>query len=170
MKRWKLFAAVLAFAAAPVAAQNAPPVPVNVEADQMEVLQAEHLAIFSGNVEAVRGETRMKSAKMTVHYAADPKAADGQTGKVAGAFGTSRVTLIEGEGGVRIETAGQVIVGDASVLDVTTDILTVTGNVTVTQGQSVVKGTKLVADLKKKTSQMTGGRVSGSFVPGQSGQ
>ena len=165
MKGWKLFAAVLVMsAAAPVVAQNAPPVPVNVESDQMEVRETERVAIFTGNVEAVRGDTRMISAKMIVHYAPKPDAA-AKAG--AGALGASQVTLIESEGWVRIETPGQVIVGDASVLDVATDILTVTGKVTVTQGQSVVKGTRLVADLKKKTSQMTGGRVTGSFVPGQ---
>jgi lipopolysaccharide export system protein LptA len=41
----------------------------------------------------------------------------------------------------------------------------VTGNVTVKQGQTVMHGNQLNVDLDKNTSQLTGGRVKGSFVP-----
>lgn len=167
MNRLKLAAAACLVGVATAFAQTPakpPAPPVNVEADQMEVRSAENIAIFTGKVDARRGDTRMVSSHMTVHYA-KPKAAAAAQPATSGLSG-SEVTLIEAEGAVRIETPGQVVTGDAATLDVLTDMLTVTGKVTVTQGKSVIKGTRLVSDLKKKTSQMAGGRVSGSFVPG----
>lgn len=139
--------------------------PVDVEADQMEVRNLENIAIFTGAVVAVRGTTKMQADRMTAHYAKRAGENDAAA-QQASAIGGSEVTRIESEGKVRIETPGQVITGDAAVLDVKADLLTVTGAVTVTAGKSVIKGTRLVSDLKKKTSQMAGGRVSGSFVPG----
>ena len=175
MNRLKLAAAAISLALAvstPATAQTpAPAQPVNVEADQMEVRSNDNIAVFTGKVDAKRGDTRMMSARMTVHYAkpqnAKPAAAATPAAQpAAGGLSGSEVTLIEAEGGVRIETPGQVVTGDAATLDVLTDMLTVTGKVTVTQGKSIIKGTRLVSDLKKKTSQMAGGRVTGSFVPG----
>jgi lipopolysaccharide export system protein LptA len=165
MNRLKLAAVAYLLGASAVFAQTpakAPALPVNVEADQMEVRSAENIAIFSGKVDAKRGDTQMVSDLMTVHYAKRNAAADPAASGLSG----SEVTLIEAEGQVRIETPGQVVTGDSATLDVLTDMLTVTGAVTVTQGKSIIKGTRLVSDLKKKTSQMAGGRVSGSFVPG----
>jgi lipopolysaccharide export system protein LptA len=156
-----LFGITAAFAQTPA---KAPALPVNVEADQMEVRSAENIAIFTGKVDAKRGDTHMVSDRMTVHYAKRDAAATADP--AASGLSGSEVTLIEAEGQVRIETPGQVVTGNSATLDVLTDMLTVTGAVTVTQGKSVIKGTRLVSDLKKKTSQMAGGRVSGSFVPG----
>ncbi|MDP4824006.1 MAG: hypothetical protein NWR47_08680 [Aestuariivirgaceae bacterium] len=171
MNRLKLAAAACFLGAAVAAAQTPaqpPAQPVTVEADQMEVRNTENIAIFTGKVDAKRGDTLMAASRMTVHYA--PSAQTQPTPATAQPAPTgmsgSEVTLIEAEGAVRIETPGQVVTGDAATLDVVADMLTVTGKVTVTQGQSVIKGTRLVSDLKKKTSQMAGGRVSGSFVPG----
>ena len=138
--------------------------PVDVVADQMEVLQKDRIAIFTGKVEATRGDTRMFAERMVVHY--EKKAASGDATKAGDSgFGNSEVNLVESSGGVRIVTPDQTITGDNSVLEVKTNILTVTGKVTVVQGKSVIHGEKLVADLDKKTSQMTGGRVKGTFVP-----
>jgi lipopolysaccharide export system protein LptA len=148
------------------AQQAAPAQPVDVEADQMEVRDAENIAIFTGSVVAVRGNTKMRADRMIAHYAKPTTTTQNGQSAPSGAFSGSEVTRIESEGNVRIEVPGQIVTGSKSDLDVRTDILTVTGQVTVTAGKSIVKGTKLVSDLKKKTSQMSGGRVSGSFVPG----
>ena len=154
--------AVLAAHTQVQAQTKADPQPVNVEADQMEVRQSQNIAIFTGNVDALRADTRMKSSRMVVHYASNKQASGNN------ALGGSRVTLIEAEGGVIIATPTQKITGDQANLDVETNILIVTGKqVVVTEGESVVKGTRLVADLTNKTSRMEGGRVSGSFVPGK---
>jgi lipopolysaccharide export system protein LptA len=132
---------------------------VNIEADSMEVLESEKKAIFTGNVSAERTGTSLTSDKMVVTYR-----------DVALSNGSKRtdVSLIDAKGNVEIKTARQVITGEHAVLDVASDLLTVTGNVVVTEGSTVIRGTKLKADLKAKTSSMTGGRVRGSFVPDSS--
>jgi lipopolysaccharide export system protein LptA len=129
---------------------------VDVEADSMEVLEAEKKAVFTGNVSAQRTGTRLNSDLMVVNYA-----------EVVQADGSKRtdVTIIDAKGNVQITTARQIIMGDRAILDVAGDLLTVTGNVVVKEGNTVVRGAKLTADLKAKTSSMTGGRVKGSFVP-----
>ena len=129
---------------------------VNIEADSMEVLDAEKRAVFKGNVHAQRTETRLTSDRMVVTYR-DVQQADGSK--------RTDVAMIDAQGNVKIQTPRQTITGDSALLDVAGDLLTVTGNVVVTEGSTVIRGTKLKADLKAKTSSMTGGRVRGSFVP-----
>lgn len=132
---------------------------VNIEADSMEVLEAEKKAIFTGNVNAERTGTTLTSDRMVVTYK-DVPLSDGSK--------RTDVSLIDAKGNVEIKTARQVITGEHAVLDVASDLLTVTGNVVVTEGSTVIRGSTLKANLKAKTSSMTGGRVKGSFVPDSS--
>ncbi len=129
---------------------------VNIEADSMEVLEADKRAIFKGNVNAQRTGTRLRSDRMVVTYRDVPQT-DGSK--------RTDVALIDAQGNVEIKTARQTITGEHALLDVAGDLLTVTGNVVVREGSTVIRGAKLKADLKRKTSSMTGGRVRGSFVP-----
>jgi lipopolysaccharide export system protein LptA len=129
---------------------------VNIEADSMEVLEAEKRAVFKGNVHAQRTGTKLTSDRMVVTYM-DVQQADGSK--------RTDVALIDAQGNVKIQTPRQTITGDNALLDVAGDLLTVTGNVVVMEGSTVIRGAKLKADLKAKTSSMTGGRVRGSFVP-----
>ena len=46
-----------------------------------------------------------------------------------------------------------------------TDKLVVGGNVKLVQGSTVLVGNELRTDLKTKRTQMSGGRVKGSFLP-----
>jgi lipopolysaccharide export system protein LptA len=130
---------------------------VNVEADNMEVLEAEKKAIFTGNVKGERAGTRFRGDRMTIHYV-DTVRDDGSK--------KTQVTTVDVIGNVEIVTATQTITGDSANLDLRSDILTVSGDVKVTQGKTVINGTTLKVNLKTKTSAMVGGRVKGSFVPG----
>jgi lipopolysaccharide export system protein LptA len=77
------------------------------------------------------------------------------------------VTFLEAAGNVVIETTQQRITGTWAKMDVKSNQVTVGGNVVVTQGSTVLHGQQLFVDLDKNTSEMTGGRVRGRFVPGQ---
>jgi lipopolysaccharide export system protein LptA len=129
---------------------------VNIEADSMEVVEADKRAVFKGNVRAQRTGTKLSSDRMVVTYRDVPQA-DGSK--------RTDVALIDARGNVEIRTPRQTITGEHAILDVAGDLLTVTGNVIVREGSTVIQGAKLRADLKAKTSSMTGGRVRGSFVP-----
>jgi lipopolysaccharide export system protein LptA len=130
---------------------------VNIEADRMEVLDQEKRAIFIGNVDAKRGNIAFKTDRLVADYE--------ETGGESG--GGTSVTFLEATGAVVIETAQQRITGAWAKMDVKSNQVTVGGNVVVTQGSTVLRGEQLVVDLDKDTSEMTGGRVKGRFVPNQ---
>lgn len=130
--------------------------PVNVEADQMEIIDADHQTVFKGNVIAVRTNDKIKSDEMIVTNK-EEKQTDGSVKSVT--------DLLDAKGNVVITTKTQTITGNAAKFYVQVDKLEVTGNVVVTEGKSVIKGAKLNVDLKTNRLQMSGGRVSGSFVP-----
>jgi lipopolysaccharide export system protein LptA len=129
---------------------------VNVEADAMEIIDAEHKTIFTGNVVAKRPTDTIRADEMIVS-SAEQKQTDGTTKSVT--------DFVNAKGNVTINTKNATITGDWCRFDVLNNQLVVGGNVVLTQGSSVVKGKKLNVDLKTSHLQMSGGRVSGTFVP-----
>lgn len=130
--------------------------PVDIEADQMEILQKEKRAIFSGKVNAQREAVNLKTDKLVVTYSEKPEA-DGSK--------KTDVTFLDASGNVLIVTRSQRITGEKAHMDVKANKVRVDGNVTVTQGKTTMHGPTLLVDLDNDTSEMTGGRVKGSFVP-----
>lgn len=133
-----------------------PPTPVDIVSNEMEILDKEKKAIFRGAVDATKGTTNMKSDELTVTYA-DVKQPDGTT--------KTDATNIDAQGNVVITTPKETITGDWAQYDPQTDKLVVGGNVKLVQGTTVLVGNELHADLKTDRTQMTGGRVKGSFLP-----
>ena len=68
----------------------------------------------------------------------------------------------------KIVTDKQTVTGKWAKMDVKTNDLTVGENVKIVQGKNVLTGTKLFVDLDTNKSELTGGRVRGSFVPDKS--
>ena len=104
---------------------------------------------------ARRERVRLNTARLVVNY------------QDAKGSGSSEVTNLDATGGVTITTNQQKITGQWAKMDVKTNKLEVGGNVVVTQGTTVIRGQKLLVDLNTNRTQMVGGRVRGSFVPGQ---
>ncbi|MDE2384143.1 MAG: hypothetical protein KGO53_05945 [Alphaproteobacteria bacterium] len=129
---------------------------VDVEADSMEIIDADHKTIFRGNVVAKRPSDTIQADEMVVS-SSEQKQADGSSKSVT--------DFVDAKGNVTINTRDAVITGDWCKFDVLHDQLVVGGNVKLTQGESVVRGQKLNVDLKTFHLQMSGGRVSGSFLP-----
>ncbi len=152
-----LSAALLVLLAGPAFAQTAkPPAPVNIEADQMEILDAEKKAVFKGNVDATRGDVNLKASELTVTYA-EVKQADG-TAK-------TDATNLDARGAVTIKTRRETITGDWAKFDPQSNKLVVGGTVKLVQGSTVLTGKELRADLDTNKVEMSGGRVKGSFLP-----
>jgi lipopolysaccharide export system protein LptA len=130
--------------------------PVDIEASEMEIIDADKKAIFRGNVIAKRPKDTIIADTMIVTYV-EEKQPDGTVKTV--------VDVLDCTGNVKITTTGQVVTGDKALFHVRKDRLDVTGNVLVVQGKTKIRGPHLIADLKTKRTKMTGGRVKGSFVP-----
>lgn len=129
---------------------------VEIESDRMEIKDEENISIFSGNVIAKRPDMTLNAEKLVAHYA-DVKQADGSS--------KNEISSFDATGKVVIVTNKQKVTGNSATLNYSTNDLVVTGNVTVTQGSTVLRGPKLEANLDTDKMVMTGGRVKGSFVP-----
>jgi lipopolysaccharide export system protein LptA len=132
------------------------PTPVDIAANEMEILDAEKRAIFRGAVDATRGTTNLKADALTVTYA-EVKQADGTT--------KTDATELDAKGNVTIKTPRETITGDWARFNPQTNKLVVGGSVKLVQGTTVLSGSELRADLNTDKIQMTGGRVKGSFLP-----
>jgi len=130
--------------------------PVDIESDKMEIVDKDNKAIFVGKVKAVRGDTTLNSDKLVVDFIKE-KNKKGKEKTV--------VTFLYATGHVLIITKKQRITGQWAKMNVRKDTAVVGGNVIVHQGATIVKGKKLNINLKTNRSEMTGGRVKGSFVP-----
>ena len=133
--------------------------PVEVEANEMEIIDADKQAIFRGQVDAVRGDQHIRSDIMTVFYA-DVKQADGTS--------KSEVSKLDATGNVTVTTPKQVITGDWAKMDVTANTLVVGGKVKVVEGKTTLQGEKLNVDLNTNRTLMVGSgkvRAKASFVP-----
>lgn len=173
--RWTwllILAAVAAFGwqGAPLAQQVATKLdrlqPIEIEADSLEIQQDKQLAIFAGNVSAIQGALQLQAETLRVHYLSSKnRTGEGQT-----------IAQIDAIGRVFFSSDRETAQGDEGVYDVTAGIITLTGDVVLTRGESVVRGRRIILNLETGLSTVesdkdlapgSGGRVRGLFVPQQ---
>jgi lipopolysaccharide export system protein LptA len=156
IRKLMVSAFVLALMALPLRGAEKVSTPVEVEANEMEVIDADKQAIFRGKVNAVRGSQNIRSDVMTVFYA-DVKQPDGTS--------KSQASKLDATGNVTITTSKQVITGEWAKMDILANTLLVGGRVKLVEGKTTLQGEKLTVDLNTERTLMSGGRVKGSFVP-----
>lgn len=148
--------------------------PVEIASDTLEVQQDKQLAIFRGNVDAIQGDTRLRSEELFVYYrernqqngtAPKPAAAQSSAGPDA-----SSITKIEAKGKVFVSTPQERAQGDFGVYDVDKKTITLTGNVLLTTDRSTVRCAKAIMFQDSGRSicePLPGERVRGVFLPEQ---
>jgi lipopolysaccharide export system protein LptA len=172
--------------------------PIDIESDVLVVHDAQKYATFKGNVKAVQGTTTLRSRELDVHYVgsgsdsltkgpdttgstpapapAPAPAATGDTkpsGVGLGANNGTQISKIEARGEVVITSdQDQTTTSDWALYDVPAQLVTVGGNVVLMQGKNVLKGDRLVIDLKTGESRFenrgntaAGGRIRALFMP-----
>jgi lipopolysaccharide export system protein LptA len=133
--------------------------PIDVTADQLEMVDAQHLAIWRGNVEAVQSGSRLVSDTLNVYFQgkpnapAKPAAATQTVNPRAGGVATvgadwGAVDHLIADGHVFFVSDTQTARGNHAVYELTPDTITMTGDVVVVQGDNVIKGDKLVIQVK----------------------
>jgi lipopolysaccharide export system protein LptA len=147
-------------------------VPVQIEADQLELRDKDKTATFTGNVQVVQGDTQMRARQLVVHYEEQQGNAGAaqQASVVPG--GQGQIRRLEARGDVAVRQKDQVATGDAATFDMHTNTVVLTGNVTLAQGRNVLKGERVVVDLKSGVSRVEAGnrgsgRVQGLFTPSE---
>jgi lipopolysaccharide export system protein LptA len=151
--------AALALPIVPARAQIAPGNgPIDFTADQLELIDAQHLAIWKGNVQVVQNGNRLVSDVLNVYYTgrpaqpgapvapAKPAAAPGAPAGIGSNWGD--VEKLVADGHVFYVSPEQTARGDHALYEAAPDTITMTGDVVVVQGQNVVKGDKLIIDVK----------------------
>ena len=140
--------------------------PVDVAADRIEVQDRADRAIFSGNVDVRQGNLRLNSERLTVAYARE---------------GGIEIQRLEASGGVTMRSPSETARSQYAIYDLDQRLVTMIGGVTLTRGDSNLRGGRLVINLDTGRAVMdggtggspgaqgTGGRVTGRFTVPQRG-
>jgi lipopolysaccharide export system protein LptA len=143
--------------------------PINIAADKLDYFDKEQKLVYSGNVVAVQGESRLNATVLTILL--DKKPA-GATPAAAGPGGGSQVRRMEGKGPIAITSKDQVGTGDALVYDKPENKFYLIGHVALSQGENVTRGDKLIYDLTTGQAVVSstgatpgGGRVRSLIIP-----
>jgi lipopolysaccharide export system protein LptA len=140
--------------------------PIDITANEAEVVQSKCLAIWRGQAEARQGEARLRADTISVYAVVKSVGADGKP--VCG--GTDR---IEATGRVFYVTDKQSARGDKAIYSQSADTVVMTGNVVVIQGDDVAQGERLTIKVGDKSAVLEPAvdasgkprRVRGVFYP-----
>lgn len=134
--------------------------PVDIDAGKLDYFDKEQRLVYSGGVIVVNGPSTLKASRLTILL---EKAAAGAESN----GGSDRVRHIDAEGPVTLVSKDQIGVGDHGSYDRAENKIYLIGNVTLTQGENVAKGEKLVYDIGAGQATMMGQRVRSIFTPGE---
>lgn len=144
--------------------------PIKIDSDKLEVLDKESKAIFSGNVIAVQGDSTMKCSNLIVFYDQQKTAGEDKTAVPSAAgTGQEQIKKIECAGPVTIVNKTQTATGNHATFDRIANKVYLTGNVTLSEGQNVTRGDRVIYNLTTQVASIEnapGGRVRALFVPG----
>jgi lipopolysaccharide export system protein LptA len=152
------FAAVALPAAAQLSSEGGP---IQVDADNGEILDREKKAIYYGNVDVIQGDARLRADRIEVIYAGG-----GEGGGIGGSFGA--LTRIVARGDVFYVTPDFKARGEVGVYNAENGTITLRGNVVVNQGNDVAQGEQLVLYIEDGRSVLSAGedgRVRTVLVP-----
>lgn len=170
MKQWAVgvFACGL-IAAGPAAAQLAQnsDAPVDITADELEVINAQCLAVWRGAAEALQDTSRLRADILKIYNKPGPPKPGGANASCGA------VQRMEAQGNVFYVTPSQRVRADNAVYDKISDTIVLTGDVVAVQDKNVLRGERMVINVKTGQAQMqtsvrgrnNPGRVRGVFYP-----
>lgn len=134
--------------------------PVQIEADELEVIDAQAKAVFKGNVKVRQGSSVITTSRLVVEYKRG----------TAGANGQGDIDRLIMTGGLIVTSKENTVTADKGTYNVPTEKVVLEGNIVISQGENIASGCKLLADLKTNQATLaackSGGRVSTVFKPG----
>ncbi|MGH6812016.1 MAG: LptA/OstA family protein [Methylocella sp.] len=133
--------------------------PVNIAAAKLDYFDKEQKLVYTGNVVATQGESKLQARTLVIFLTPkDPAAPAGVPSS------SSQIRRAEAAGPVTIVSNDQIGTGDSGVYEKSENKVYLIGNVTLTQGPNVTKGDKLIYDLTTNQAAVTG-RVRSMFLP-----
>lgn len=158
-------AALLWMAAGAAFAQIDPRAPIDITADSGGVVNSDCASTWSGSVEAMQGRTRLRATMVQIY-------------SVKKADGCGALERLDAQGQVYFVTPERTVRADNALYQFSAQTITLTGNVVVVQGKSVLRGDRMVINTRTGEAQMSStaqgrnavGRVRGVFYPNQEAQ
>ena len=140
--------------------------PIDITANEAEVLNQQCLAIWRGDAEALQDKSRLRADTISVYTKVKGKDAKGEPSCGA----TDRIIA---DGHVFYVTPDETAKGAHAVYSSADDMTVLTGDVVVVQGKDVARGDRLTIKVSTREARMysnvTGagrlGRVRGVFYP-----
>lgn len=123
--------------------------PLDIEADHVDVLDAEHRIIWRGNVNAVQGTSSIRARQIDVYYTGD--------GTGDGTAGWGDIERIVATDDVFYITPTQQARGQRGVYTLAEETIVLTGDVVITQGENVITATRFVTNLETGNSSWESG-------------
>ncbi len=126
--------------------------PIEITAQQLEVLQQQRKSIFTGNVVAIQGDMTLSADTLTI-YLQELK---------------EEIDRLEASGNVRFVQLDRVATADEAVYRQKEDVLVLTGHAVVTQGENTISGDEITLFIQEnrtviKSSKKS--RVKAVIVP-----
>jgi lipopolysaccharide export system protein LptA len=156
--------------------------PVKINAAELEVHDKDKMAVFSGDVHLVQGDTSMRSSTLVVYYddQPPPSAPAPKSGKGAQASAqitpqqNQQIKRVEAKGRVQVVQKDQIANGDEGIFDMRANTVTMQGHVIISRGPNVLKGDRLTVNMNTGDSAMICDtpkgqepcRVSALIIPG----
>lgn len=153
-----------------------PNAPVEITAGRLDISDAAKRAVFKGDVVARQGDFTMRTIKLTARYSGSASLADA-SGSLLGANGSAKkpearktpttITSIRADGKVLLTSAGgQKATGDWATFDVAKNAVVLGGDVVLSQGTTVLRGTKLAIDMTSGRGSLTttAGKPAGGWA------
>ncbi|MDF2233436.1 lipopolysaccharide transport periplasmic protein LptA [Albimonas sp. CAU 1670] len=132
--------------------------PIEITADSLAVNNQAQTATFTGEVVAGQGTLRLTADKVTVNYG-------GAGGGQASSQGTGEIEKLRAEGSVFLSSGAETAKGEWAEYDVSNGVVTMGGDVVLTQGENAISGQSLRIDLNAGVGEISGGRVKSVFSP-----
>lgn len=123
--------------------------PVNFDAGRIEVQDRADRVVLSGAVRVEQAGLVLNAARMTVAYRN---------------VGGIEIDRIDASGGVTVRKAGDTASGNVAIYDLNRRLITLLGNVTLTQGTNRLSGGRIIIDLASGRSTIDGRSTGGSSV------
>jgi LPS export ABC transporter protein LptC/lipopolysaccharide transport protein LptA len=128
--------------------KTTPGAPVLIDAARLDVDDAAKQAVFTGDVHAVQGDFVIRAVELTANYTGSTGLGGPAKGADPAKSSAAQLTHIKARTKVEITSKdGQNAKGDWADFDPKANMATLGGNVILTQGKNVIRGTKLVIDM-----------------------
>ena len=117
-----------------------PSAAIEVTSDALSVDQDTGIAVFEGDVLVTQGDLRLSAQRVEVVYGND----------------TAEIARLIASGGALLANTQDAAEADTADYDITTGLLTLTGDVLVTQGGNVISAQSMIVNVTDGTATMQG--------------